>query len=135
MSLRHKSELTTGFRFEFFQPFEAHFVSQPSVKAWWTYCESVWMSTSQGTFSASRPFIAAVTSIRLLVVSASAPVNTFSAPCFEEIRSAAQPPTPGFGEHPLLHFLCCVRRRTRVDHQAQSRESAVLSLRCQLRAF
>src|SRR5439155_11855237 len=104
MSLRHKSELTTGFRFEFFQPFEAHFVSQPSVKAWWTYCESVWMSTSQGTFSASRPFIAAVTSIRLLVVSASAPVNTFSAPCFEEIRSAAQPPTPGFGEHPLLHF-------------------------------
>src|SRR2546428_13557338 len=93
------------------------------------------MSTSQGTFSASRPLIAAVSSIRLLVVSASAPVNTFSAPCFEEIRSAGQPPTPGFGEHRCYTFLCRVRRRTCVDRQAQSRESAVLSLRCQLRAF
>src|SRR5690242_9094272 len=58
---------------------------------------SVWSWTRQGRFSASSPLIAAMSSIRLLVVSASPPEISRS---FSPIRrSTAQPPGPGFPRH------------------------------------
>src|SRR3954468_19437159 len=54
---------------------------------------SVWRTTSQGRFSASRARIAASSSIRLLVVSGSPPDSSLSlAP---ERITAPQPPGPG----------------------------------------
>src|SRR5215218_11361811 len=52
----------------------------------------------QGRFSASNPAAAAVSSIRLLVVSGSNPDSSFSTP--RNTRIAAQPPGPGLGLQP-----------------------------------
>jgi hypothetical protein len=60
----------------------------------WTYCESVNRSTLQGCLRALRPSIAAIISMRLLVVCASPPETSFSTP--PNRSSAAQPPGPGF---------------------------------------
>src|SRR5207302_10058670 len=58
---------------------------------------SVWSRTRQGRLSASRPLIAARSSIRLLVVSASPPAISRS---LSPVRnSAAQPPGPGLPRH------------------------------------
>src|SRR4051794_37621124 len=55
---------------------------------------SVWSLTRQGFFSASRPLMAAINSIRLLVVSGSPPASSFS---LSPMRSnTPQPPGPGF---------------------------------------
>src|SRR5215217_6166298 len=58
---------------------------------------SVWRRTRHGRFSASRPRIAASSSIRLLVVSASPPESSRS---FSPMRrSTPQPPGPGLPRH------------------------------------
>src|SRR5215217_3192326 len=63
-----------------------------------TYSLSVCNTTVQGRFSASSALIAAVSSIRLLVVAGSPPESSRStSPYF---RIAAQPPGPGFGLQP-----------------------------------
>ena len=61
-----------------------------------TYCESVWRSTSLDCFSASSAMMAAVSSIRLLVVAAAPPDSSFSWP--RPRRMAPQPPGPGLPE-------------------------------------
>src|SRR5438105_8210644 len=54
------------------------------------------MTTSDRFLRASRPRIAAISSMRLLVVEASPPEISFS--CFPDLRIAAHPPGPGFPE-------------------------------------
>src|ERR1700733_14047907 len=54
------------------------------------------MVTEDGFFSAFNPSITAVISMRLLVVAASPPDNSFS--CAPMRRIAPQPPGPGFPE-------------------------------------
>ena len=61
-----------------------------------TYSESVCRSTREGFFSASSAEIAAISSMRLLVVSGSPPQSSLR--CSPEIRIAPQPPGPGFPE-------------------------------------
>ena len=74
----------------FFQPW-----IQP-VMPWRTYWLSVVRSTTHGFFSASSAEIAAISSMRLLVVWASPPFSSFSlSPNF---RIAPQPPGPGLPE-------------------------------------
>src|SRR5690606_5053437 len=51
-----------------------------SVMPWRTYCESVCRVISQGSINASSPEIAAISSMRLLVVWASPPVTSRSWP-------------------------------------------------------
>src|SRR5579883_2360501 len=75
--------------------------SQPScqrVTPLRTYSLSVWRITRQGRFSASRALVAAVSSIRLLVVAGSPPESSRSTP--RKRRIAAQPPGPGLGLQP-----------------------------------
>src|SRR3954471_16682145 len=58
---------------------------------------SVWSWTRQGRFSASSPRIAAINSMRLLVVSGSPPASSRS---LLPVRSStAQPPGPGLPRH------------------------------------
>ena len=62
-----------------------------------TYSESVCRSTREGTiFKASSAEIAAISSMRLLVVTASPPESSLR--CRPEINIAPQPPGPGFPE-------------------------------------
>jgi hypothetical protein len=72
---------------------------QPCIQAlmpFFTYSESVWISTRDGRFSASSAVMAASSSMRLLVVTASPPESSLR--CGPEIRIAPQPPGPGFPE-------------------------------------
>src|SRR3954462_13322660 len=58
---------------------------------------SVWSLTRHGRFSASSPFIAATSSMRLLVVSGSPPASSRS---LSPMRSSTpQPPGPGLPRH------------------------------------
>src|SRR3954454_15018164 len=58
---------------------------------------SVWSFTRHGRFNASRPRIAATSSIRLFVVNGSAPTSSRS---LAPVRSkTAQPPGPGVPRH------------------------------------
>ena len=59
-----------------------------------TYWLSVCSSTRQGRFSAFSASMAAVSSMRLLVVAVSPP--QISRSCSPKIRIAPQPPGPGF---------------------------------------
>jgi len=65
---------------------------------WQTYVESENSSTLQGAFKAFKPWIAAVNSIRLLVVWSTPPLNAFLVDVPGIVRMAAQPPGPGFPE-------------------------------------
>ena len=58
-----------------------------------TYLLSVCSSTLQGRFSASSAWMAAISSMRLLVVSRSPPHSSFSCP--PDMSTAPQPPGPG----------------------------------------
>ena len=58
-----------------------------------TYWLSVKMVTAQGCFSEDSASIGAVSSMRLLVVSASPPNSSLLCP--PELRNAPQPPGPG----------------------------------------
>src|SRR3954454_18797179 len=58
---------------------------------------SVWSRTQQGRFRASRPLIAATSSMRLLVVSDSPPDSSRS--LFPMRSSTPQPPGPGLPRH------------------------------------
>jgi hypothetical protein len=77
------------------QPLRFHFSIQDMMplRRYWL---SVWMSTRHGRVSASAAAIAAISSMRLLVVLSSPPLSSFSCP--PNIRMAAQPPGPGFPE-------------------------------------
>ena len=72
----------------------------PFGNAFCTYWESVYTTTLHGRFKVARPLITASSSMRLLVVLASPPHNSFSLPL--KRNSAPQPPGPG---------LPCRRRR------------------------
>jgi len=61
-----------------------------------TYFESVCRSTREGFFKASSAEMAAISSMRLLVVRASPPLSSFR--CWPETNIAPQPPGPGFLE-------------------------------------
>ena len=91
----HRSAFLTGVLSAVLQPLRF----QPwihSLMPFLTYSESVCRSTREGLFSASSAEIAAISSMRLLVVAASPP--QISLRCVPEIRIAPQPPGPGFPE-------------------------------------
>ena len=58
-----------------------------------TYLESEYSSTTQGSFRISSASMTAVSSMRLLVVSAAPPDSSFSVSLYR--RMAPQPPGPG----------------------------------------
>src|SRR6266481_1073792 len=72
-SSRHKSSFLTAFLSLVLHPRSFQSFSH-SVMPFWTYCESVKNSTSHGSFNALSPSTAAVSSILLLVVAATAPL-------------------------------------------------------------
>src|SRR5438874_6262687 len=61
------------------------------------YCESVLRVTSHGSLRARRPSIAALSSMRLLVVLGSLPYISLTNPSKRRIH--AQPPGPGLPTH------------------------------------
>jgi len=63
----HRSRFFTGLPLAVFQPRFCHCASH-SVMPSFTYCESVWITTWLGRFTAASASITAVSSIRLLVV-------------------------------------------------------------------
>src|SRR5476649_282884 len=88
----HRSAFFTGFLAAVFQP-RFFQLTIHSVMPFITYCESVTSNTSQGRLSSSRPRIAPINSMRLLVVLASPPQSSFSMPL--QTSKAPQPPGPG----------------------------------------
>lgn len=64
----HRSRFFTGFFAEVIQPLAIHPSSHLSRMAFDTYCESVYRSTVQGSFSSSSARSTAMISMRLLVV-------------------------------------------------------------------
>ena len=96
VSLRHRSSFLTGFLAAVFQPLRCqpwiHLVI-PSSR----YLLSVCRLTVLGRCSASSAWMAAISSIRLFVVSGSTPYSSFSLPC--QRITTPQPPGPGFPLH------------------------------------
>jgi hypothetical protein len=95
-SLRHRSAFLTGFLAAVSQPFRC----QPLIHLvipFSTYVLSVCRFTFAGRVSASRAWMAAISSIRLFVVCGSPPCSSFSVP-FQR-STAPQPPGPGFPLH------------------------------------
>src|SRR6266568_6234203 len=91
-SRSHRSRLRTGSFLLFIHPF----LIQPgshSLIPLTRYWESVVMTTRQGRLRVESPSMAAVSSIRLLVVSGALPARSFSFPC--QRRMHPQPPGPG----------------------------------------
>src|SRR5471030_588714 len=88
----HRSAFLTGSFAAVFQP-RFFQLTIHSLMPFITYCESVTNSTSQERLSSSRPRIAPINSMRLLVVLASPPQSSFSTPL--HTSSAPQPPGPG----------------------------------------
>ena len=86
---RQRSWLSTGVRFDVFQPLASHFAYQRSVKHCTTYFES--LTTSSGPGSASSASSAARISMRWFVVWGSAPLA-----CAPSGTAHAHPPGPGF---------------------------------------
>ena len=89
----HRSWFLTGFLFAVFQPRFFQFCIH-SVMPCMTYFESVCSSTWLDRLSALSASIAAVSSMRLLVVSGSPPCSVLR--CLPAISKAPQPPGPGF---------------------------------------
>ncbi|MNY44320.1 hypothetical protein D3C86_1793370 [compost metagenome] len=83
----------TGFLSAVFQP-RAFQPLIHSVMPCMTYLLSVCRSTRQGRFRASSAAMAAISSMRLLVVLGSPPHNSFSWPA-PVCKMAPQPPGPG----------------------------------------
>ena len=78
------------------------------------YWLSVWRSTGHGRLSASSAAIAAISSMRLLVVCASPPFSSFS--WSPKARIAPQPPGPGLPEQaPSVWMTTCGSRHARLD--------------------
>src|ERR1700728_4411747 len=85
----------TGFLSAVRQPFCFHLLMydmMPLRKYWLSVCRS----TRHGFFSASSAEIAAISSMRLLVVLSSPPLSSFSRS--PNVRMAPQPPGPGLPE-------------------------------------
>ena len=91
-SRSHRSRFRTGWRSAVRHP-AAFQRGTHSVIPRWTYCESVDRRTRLGRVSAASPSIAAVNSMRLLVVSPTPPDSRRS--LSRQRSSAAQPPGPG----------------------------------------
>src|SRR3569623_52353 len=87
-----RSTVFTGSRSAVFQPllFQAEI---HSVMPRRTYCESVVIATVHGRLSASSPAMAAISSMRLLVVRVSPPYRSFSVPLLRS--TTPHPPGPG----------------------------------------
>jgi len=96
VSRRHRSSFLTGFLAAVFQPLRC----QPWIHLvipFSTYVLSVCRLTVTGRVSASSAWMAAVSSIRLFVVSGSKPYISFSLPW--QLITTPQPPGPGFPLH------------------------------------
>src|ERR1700749_2222005 len=96
LSLRHRSSFLTGFLAAVFQPLRC----QPSthlVIPFSRYVLSVCRLTLCDPLSASSAWMAAISSIRLFVVSGSLPYSSFSLPC--HWSTTPHPPGPGFPLH------------------------------------
>ena len=91
-SCSHRSWFLTGFLSAVRQP-RAFQDGSHSVMPLITYCESVCTVTRVGRFKAARPMMAAVSSMRLLVVAASDPDSSLCVPF--QLSSTPQPPGPG----------------------------------------
>ena len=91
-----RSGFRAGFLSAFFQPRAFQPLAQPFSRPSMTYLESDHRSTVQGSFKRDRASITAVSSIRLLVVSASPPES--SRLWVPYIRMAPHPPGPGLPE-------------------------------------
>jgi hypothetical protein len=95
-SRRHRSAFFTGLRAEVSQPLRC----QPSIHLVMplsTYVLSVHSSTVAGRRSVSSAWMAAISSIRLFVVSGSPPCSSFVTP-FQR-STTPHPPGPGFPLH------------------------------------
>src|SRR4029077_6455696 len=93
VSRRHRSSFLPGFLAAVFQPLRCQFgihLVIPSSR----YLLSVCRLTVVGRCSASSAWMAAISSIRLFVVSGSKPYSSFSLPC--QRITTPQPPGPGF---------------------------------------
>src|SRR5690625_1224113 len=91
-----------------------------------TYCESVVSTTSQERLSASSARMAAISSMRLLVLSGSPPDSSRSWP-FQR-SSAPQPPGPGFPRHAPSVQICTVCFMFRTLEVPDSRDSCCLAV-------
>lgn len=96
-SSSHKSLFFTSFLLAVFQPLVCQFSSQPSVKAFFKYCESVVKITLQGSLRDCKAFTAALNSIRLFVVAATKAESCFLCPLY--FSKKAQAPFPVFVSH------------------------------------
>ena len=92
----HKSWFFTGFLAAVFQPRFFQFGSQ-SLMPSMTYLESVCRITRQGRSSVFSASMAAVSSMRLFVVSGAPPCSVLR--CLPEISRTPQPPGPGLPLH------------------------------------
>ena len=95
-SSSHKSTLSAGAPSDLCQPFLFQLLTHPLVTESTKYFESLVRVTSHGTFNFCRARIAAVSSIRLFVVSFSPPLSSISMSLNRMI--APHPPGPGFPE-------------------------------------
>ena len=75
-SRSHRSGFNAGFLSLFTQPRAFQPFAQPLERPSMTYLESDHSSTMQGSFKRDRAWMTAVSSMRLLVVSASPPDNS-----------------------------------------------------------
>ena len=94
--ISQRSGLRAGFLSALRQPLLCHDAAQPLIIPSATYLESVTRRTLHFSLRAESPIIAAVSSIRLLVVFFSPPESSFS--CAPKRRTTPQPPGPGLPE-------------------------------------
>src|SRR5690606_34237780 len=119
----HSSTFLTGFLSAVLQPFRF----QPCIQLWTpflTYWLSVCRSTAQGRVRALSASMAAVSSILLLVVSASPPFNSLR--CRPNCRIAPQPPGPGLPEQAPSVWMITLSAMRRALQDMELAEQAVM---------